>query len=250
MEDDSDFDDEVAELREGLVAIKLSKEDKQRIQSPWSKALIIKVYGRLVRYSFLQTRLLSMWKPKGRVDLVDLGKEFFLARFSVPEDYDGVLDKGPWFIGENFLSVRPWEPNFKPSTADIAFIAIWVRINELPIEYYEPKILKQIGNAIGNVLRIDTYTAEEARGQYARFCVQVNVNKPLITSIIIGGREQEVVYKGIHKLCFSCCRVGHRKEQCLYITRLVSPPSSEGSEQLNDPQYQREMHDPDTTNVH
>ena len=142
MEDDSDFDDEVAELREGLVAIKLSKEDKQRIWSPWSKALIIKVYGRLVRYSFLQTRLLSMWKPKGRVDLVDLGKEFFLARFSVPEDYDGVLDKGPWFIGENFLSVRPWEPNFKPSTADIASIAIWVRINELPIEYYEPKILK------------------------------------------------------------------------------------------------------------
>lgn len=74
---------------------------------------------------------------------MDLGKEFFLVRFLLSEDHDGVLDNGPWFIGENFLSVRPWEPNFKPSLADIASIAIWVCLNELPIEYYKLTILRK-----------------------------------------------------------------------------------------------------------
>lgn len=42
----------------------------------------------------------------GRIDIVDLGKEFFLVRFYSEEDHDVVLDKGPWFIGDNFLSIR------------------------------------------------------------------------------------------------------------------------------------------------
>lgn len=65
-----------------------------------------------------------MWKAVGRLDCVDLGKEFFLIHFSVKEDYEAVLRNGPWFIGENFLSIRPWETNFKPAEANISSIAI------------------------------------------------------------------------------------------------------------------------------
>ena len=39
----------------------------------------------------------------GKIDCVDLGKEFFL----IQKDYEVVLRDGPWFIGENFLSIRP-----------------------------------------------------------------------------------------------------------------------------------------------
>ena len=55
----------------------------------------------------------------GKIDCVDLGKEFFLIRFSVKKDYEVVLRNGAWFIGEIFLSIRPWEPNFKPPEANI-----------------------------------------------------------------------------------------------------------------------------------
>ena len=171
IEVESDSDGEITELREGLAAVKLFRIDKQRIRAPWSKALIVKVHGRSVSFSFIHTWLLSLWKPTGRLDCVDLGKEFYLVRFSFEEDHASVLEKGPWFIGENFLSIRPWEPNFKPSTANVTFIAVWIRFNELPIEYYETQTLKQIGSTIGNVLRIDTTTAVEAWGRYARLCV-------------------------------------------------------------------------------
>lgn len=33
--------------------------------------------------------------------------------------------------------MRRWEPNFKALGASFAFAAIWVRLQELPIEYYE-----------------------------------------------------------------------------------------------------------------
>nr|POE69034.1 uncharacterized protein CFP56_77930 [Quercus suber] len=167
----------------------------------------------------MQAKLNALWKPSGRVDVIDLGKEFFLTRFSCKEDHDKVLRNGPWFIGEHFLSIRPWEPNFKPSTTNVSSIAIWIRLNELPIEYYEVEVLKQIGNTIGKILRIDTHTAAEARGRFARLCVQVDIDKPLVTTILIGGLHQPVNYEGVNRLCFSCGRIGHRKEDCPHIIR-------------------------------
>lgn len=125
--------DEIRELREGLVATKISQDLKQRIRVPWSKALIVKVYGRTVGYNFLHAKILALWNLVGWIDCIDLGKDFFLVRFSVKEDHDSVLKNEPWFIGENFLSIRPWEPNFKPTTAVVSSVVVRVRLNELPI---------------------------------------------------------------------------------------------------------------------
>ena len=61
-----------------------------------------------------------------------------------------------------------------------------MRLNELPIKLYERDVLWQIGEAIGRVLRIDTHTAVEAWGKYARLCIQIDTNKPLTNTIVIG----------------------------------------------------------------
>ena len=134
---------------------------------------------------------------------------FFLTRFSLREYYDSILKKRPWFIGEHFLSIRPWEPDFRPATTNVSFVAIWIRLNELPIEYYNEEALVQIGKTVGTVLQIDTHTASETRGRFTRPCVQIDVTKPLVTGILIGKVEQLVLYERIHRLCFDCGRVGH-----------------------------------------
>ena len=139
--------------------------------------------------NFIQAKLLALWKPAGRLDCVDLGHGFFLTRLSLGEDYENVLRKGLWFIKDHFISIRPWESDFKPTLASVSSIAVWVRLNELPIEYYNAKALQIIGKAIGNVLRIDTFTASETRGRFARICVQVDVGKPLAIAIMIGRLE-------------------------------------------------------------
>ncbi|KAL0014671.1 hypothetical protein SO802_001740 [Lithocarpus litseifolius] len=111
------------------------------------------------------------------------------------------------------------EPNFRLDTANIASVAVWVRLPLLAIKYYHHEALKEIGQAIGTVLRIDTHTASEARSRFARLCVQVDINKPLIYTILIGGFQQLVTYEGISKLCFSCGRVGYLREACQYTIK-------------------------------
>lgn len=73
---------------------------------------------------------------------MDLYHGFFLVRFFSKEDLDSILEKGPWFIGDFFLSLRPWEPYFKPAMANVSLIAVWVRLNALLIELYEIEVLK------------------------------------------------------------------------------------------------------------
>nr|POE69938.1 hypothetical protein CFP56_57742 [Quercus suber] len=132
---------------------------------------------------------MSLWKPVGKMDCVGLGKEFFLVHFAIKEDCEAVFKNGPWFIRGNFLSIRPWEPDFKPSEVNISLVALWIRLNELPIEYYNSEALQIIGNTIGRVLRIDTHTTNESRGRFARLCIQVDIEKPLNTTILIGGKR-------------------------------------------------------------
>ena len=183
---------------------------------PWSKALIAKVYGRSVGLNFLHNRLIYLWKPAGRLDCVDLEHGFYLTCFFLKDNYETILKKGSWFIGEYFLSIRPWELDFHPVLANVTSIVVWIRLKEFPIEYYNPEAFLHIGKSIGKVLRVDSHTAMETRGRYARMCVQVNVDKPLATAVLIGKFEQPIYYDGLQRLTFSCGRIGHRKENCSY----------------------------------
>ena len=67
------------------------------------------------------------------------------------------------------------------------------------------------------------FTAIESRGKFARLCIQVDVDKPLITTVMIGKFQQSITYEGIYNLCFECGRMGHKREVCPFVVRPVPP---------------------------
>ena len=99
MQEDVESDTEEDSLCESFASVSLTNEDKVRIRSQWSHALILKTFGRTVGYQFLSQRVRELWTPSGKLDLVDLGYDYFLARFEAKEDLDRVPREGPWFIG-------------------------------------------------------------------------------------------------------------------------------------------------------
>ena len=102
---------------------------------------------------------------------------------------------------------------------------------ELPIEFYEPTMLKKLGSTIGPVLRIDLHTINEERGRFARICVQINVDKPLVKTMKIGKMIQAVMYEGINDICFACGCIGHRKDGCPTVIKKPEPPSADSVQQ-------------------
>ncbi|MBA0724930.1 hypothetical protein Golax_021571 [Gossypium laxum] len=73
--------------------------------------------------------------------------------------------------------MRKWKPNFRAFEASFNSVVVW--------------------------------------GKVSRFCIQVNIEDPLRWFIVIQGRKQMLQYEGIDKVCFSCGRIGHRRESCL-----------------------------------
>jgi hypothetical protein len=92
----------------------------------------------------------------------------------------------PWFIRQQFLSLRHWTPGFRPSEAKITTTTVWTRLPELPIELYDAGILRRIGNQLGTLLKIDARTVDSVRGRFARLCVQIDLDQPLTPKGHIG----------------------------------------------------------------
>ena len=90
-------------LIEGMVDVSLSKETLMRISEPWYKALIVKFFGRNVGYSYLTFKINELWKLAAKMDCVDLGRDFFLIRFSCRDDFDKVLKGALGSLGDIFL---------------------------------------------------------------------------------------------------------------------------------------------------
>jgi len=54
------------------------------------------------------------WALKGDLSKIDIGHDYYVTRFTNLEDYDHVVTNGPWMIGDNYLVIREWVPNFVP----------------------------------------------------------------------------------------------------------------------------------------
>lgn len=71
-----------------------------------------------------------------------------------------------------------------------------------------------MGNRIGKAIKIDEMTLLKARTLYARMCVEIDLNAPLLPSYIVDGNHLKIEYEGLHLICFHCGRMGHSLETC------------------------------------
>lgn len=153
-----------------IPLIELSSSQKDSLNAPWKYCLIAKVLGRGIALQFCQVLLHRLWSLEGTVGIIDLGYGFFLLKFSLPADYNKVFKGIPWMIHGKNIYLRPWVPDFKPSEFIITDAKVWVRLPELPIEYYDKKVLFRVGAAIGTPVKIDPITEKQERGRFAPLC--------------------------------------------------------------------------------
>ncbi|XP_016566943.1 uncharacterized protein LOC107865107 [Capsicum annuum] len=196
------------------TSISLSKEEKHRIYSPWKHSVIIKCVGKKFNHNYLKIKLTDLWKFVEKLTQIDLGDEFFTVKLGLEESQKKILHLGPWFVAGSYISTRKWESNFVPYLSKIPFTAIWIRLPFLPIEFYDRSIHERIGKQISSLLKINTCTYATLRGRFARICVQIPLDTPVCTSILIGTHSQPIYYEGEGILCTGCGRLGHVLRHC------------------------------------
>lgn len=142
-----------------------------------------KVLGTKVRFPVLSQRISQLWKPTGKLDIIDLGRDIFLFRFDLPSYLKKVMLGGPWFLFGHYLMLTKWKPNFRPSQNPFSTIIVWVRFPELPIEYFHKTALFEIAKFIGAPTKVYFATDSVSRGRYARVCVEISLGQPLVSKI-------------------------------------------------------------------
>ncbi|XP_021756080.1 uncharacterized protein LOC110721238 [Chenopodium quinoa] len=191
-----EWDDSEDIAPDGNLAVQFSKETLSKLRQPWSMTLMGKVVGISVRQEFMAKRAQIMWKIRGNLETIDLGKSIFLFRFSLQDDYERALFGGPWFIFDHYLMITQWRPNFRPHQSQFETMAVWIRFPELPVEYYEKSALFEIARVVAKPIRVDYSTDRITRGRYARVCVEIDLNLPLITKVWFGHEIAQCIHGG------------------------------------------------------
>lgn len=110
------------------------------------------------------------------------------------------------------------ELSFILEEAIISYTTIWVRIPQLPTEFYDISIPKKVGRKLGKLLRIDMFMSSTLRGRYARICIHIPLYILVRTSVVTGKHNQTIMYVGEGVLCKGCGRIMHVFNNYTYTT--------------------------------
>lgn len=147
-----------------------------------------------------------------------MSNEFFMVRFSDEEDYKFALFEGPWHMFDHYLLVQRWRPLFDTSDHKIQKIAVWIRIPNLPMELYNSHFfLWRVGLKLGTMMKIDNLTSVQTRGDFARICVKIDLQRELVPTFSALGRDFNLEYEGLHLICFGCGKYSHRISNCVEV---------------------------------
>ncbi|XP_019173841.1 PREDICTED: uncharacterized protein LOC109169416 [Ipomoea nil] len=185
----------------GLPVVKFSKEFRKELVMPWMNALNLKFLGKRIAFNILLSRLTKMWNLDGRFELIELGHNWFTARFDRASDCFKMLVGGPYKVFDHYVVPQRWIPRFDPVKGKIEKMAVWVRLPGLPVECFRDDAIKQILESVGKPLKLDRTTEGIEKGRFARAAVEIDLKKPLASMVIVEATS------GIRRLTYHLFRL-------------------------------------------
>uniref|UniRef100_A0A2K2AH39 Uncharacterized protein n=1 Tax=Populus trichocarpa TaxID=3694 RepID=A0A2K2AH39_POPTR len=134
--------------------------------------------------------------------------------FAPPTTTDGrVTVAPPLDVFERWLRILEIHPN------DLARVPVWVRLYNVPLEYWTIKGLSCVASAIGVPLHADHTTLLRKRLSYARVCVEIDASKTLVKEYDLRCPNGLFItisaeYEWIPSKCSNCNVFGHTTALC------------------------------------
>lgn len=142
------------------------------------------------------------------------GHGYFMVKFGLEVDREKVIYGGPWMVFDHCFAIRSWEPDFAPAEVKINKTLVWIRFPGLGMEYYDESVLLDLAIVVGAPVKVDIRTIDASRGKFARVCVELDLDKPVVGKFWFRNRWFNVEYEGLHLLCKKCGLFGHIGRNC------------------------------------
>jgi hypothetical protein len=169
----------------------------------------------------LSGKLSSVWKTANQWKMISLGRGFYEFQFVSFEDMRLAWSMGTINLKPGVLRLSKWTNDFNPYTQRQTHTQIWIRLMELPQEYWRQRTLFEIASAIGTPLSLDEATKARAFGHYARILVDMDLSRHVFDEIVV---EREgysfklaVVYERLPAFCMHCGIIGHSVQDCNWL---------------------------------
>nr|GEV05359.1 RNA-directed DNA polymerase, eukaryota, reverse transcriptase zinc-binding domain protein [Tanacetum cinerariifolium] len=153
----------------------------------------------------------------------------FSFQFSSMDGLNAMLKNGPWFIRNNPLILKKWNPDVNLLKEDVRNVLVWVKLHGVLVTAFSEDGLSSIAMRIGTPLMLDSYTSymylqSWGMSSYARAIIELQADEELKNTIMVAMPQimgegyytctVRVEYEWKPPRC-SCCKVfGHTQEEC------------------------------------
>ncbi|KAL8128957.1 hypothetical protein V2J09_018112 [Rumex salicifolius] len=206
---------------DGELEVVIDQDVLDNMNRLWKNCMIVRVLGRNMTILALDIKLHELWKPRGGMYVVVLARKYFLVS-DLEEEYEVALTRCPWKVFGSYLMSQAWSPDFDPLCDDIITTRVWVRLTNLPVNFYHKAILKGIVAGLGYPVKVDMTTLKLGRARFARVCVMTTQGDD-------GGKHDRyfVAYEGLTNICSGCGIYGHLVATCPRRPMLTESPTTQ-----------------------
>ncbi|XP_059075138.1 uncharacterized protein LOC131855840 [Cryptomeria japonica] len=158
------------------------------------------------------------WSLKGQVEITVMSKGALSMAFSCEEAMSRVLCDGPWLIGKSTLALQKWSSEMDLNESFFVQALVWVRLLDLPLEFWVEDVFKGIASSFGELLFMDPIIVARRRLTFVRISVGVMQGMDMPLSIEINSRlgkwVQPMQYESVPFACFHYKKSGHTARKC------------------------------------
>ncbi|GLJ36461.1 hypothetical protein SUGI_0732240 [Cryptomeria japonica] len=143
-------------------------------------------------------------------------KGFFIVVFASEEERQKILEGGLWTMNDKPMYIQKWYRNFNPLKTEPYEKPIWIRLNNLPMEYWSEEALEKIGRSMGTLMEIDVEIATRNSYLYARMKLAAVKRIPQLIKLRSHDMEwlQVIEIEEEKYFCSICGRRNHDSDKC------------------------------------
>jgi len=162
----------------------------------WKSTLVGHFVGQKLPYPVVNSIAKRIRGSYDLLEVLSLDNGFFIFTFDFVDHATNVLERAPWHMANMPLVLKRWQPNMQFLKDDLARVPVWVRLYNVPLEYWTIKRLS-----------------------YARVCVEIDASKTLVKEYDLHCPNGlfitiSVEYEWIPSKCSNCNVFGHTTALC------------------------------------